>query len=156
MNHWKDVWERKGRVEKTQYTLKDLITIDGYDGAGFIAEDAWVAMVENFEWKLKLQKEEAVCEIGCGAGASFYPLHRKGYRNLSGIDYSSTLVEICRKVMPEGDFRVAEAKAIPFESNRFDAVISTGIFHYFKDLSLDSDIECSSWFVSKNNIRLSY
>jgi len=134
MSNWKDVWERKGNVEKNEYELKDLIAIDGYDGAGFISESSWVAMVETIEKKLALAKDEAICEIGCGAGASFYPLYRKGFRHLSGIDYSSSLVAIAKRVMPEGDFRIAEACKVPFASNQFDAVISTGIFHYFKSL----------------------
>ena len=49
-------------------------------------------------------------------------------------------VEICRKVMPEGDFRICEANRLPFDAGVFDAVICNSVFQYFPDLSYAEEV----------------
>lgn len=133
---WKEIWEKKGAISKNVFSLEDLIAIDGYDaGPGHFQVKDWLLMIDMIEEKLNLKKEQLVCEVCCGAGAFLFPLYRKGYKNLSGIDYSANLINICRKVMPNGDFRVAEAQQIPFATSQFDIVISNSVFHYFPNLN---------------------
>jgi ubiquinone/menaquinone biosynthesis C-methylase UbiE len=132
---WKEIWENKGITEKEDFVLTDLMALDGYDtGAGCCPVEGWMFTVEMMERKLQLNRKESICEIGCGSGAFLFPLYRKGYKILSGIDYSTNLISVCKRVIPEGNFRVSEAKSTSFEPAKFDAVISNGVFNYFPDL----------------------
>lgn len=132
---WQRIWENKGKSAKVKLGLADLIAIDGYDTAtGYFPTKDWLDMIKAVEMKVGLEKDQAICEIGCGAGAFLSSLYQKGYVNISGIDYSENLINICRKVIPCGDFRVAEARKLPFAMGRFDVVLSNGVFFYFPDL----------------------
>ena len=45
------------------------------------------------------------------------------------MDYSIKLIELAKKIMPEGNFRVDEA--INIDDKKYDFVISHSVFHYF-------------------------
>jgi ubiquinone/menaquinone biosynthesis C-methylase UbiE len=131
---WKEVWERKGEIAKQQFELADLLAINGYDtAASKVATENWLAYVRAIRARLKILPPHAVCEIGCGAGAFLLPLSDRAVK-VWGVDYAENLIRICRRVMPGGTFEVAQARAVPFPSNGFDAVISSGVFIYFPDL----------------------
>lgn len=133
-NNWKNIWEKKGRVESNHFELKDLIAIDGFDtGAGEFASDIWLAFVADIKEKLKIKEGQTILEVGCGAGAFLYPLSSLNV-NIFGIDYSASLIKLCSKIMPFGNFQVSEANKLPFDDSFFDAIISNSVFQYFKSL----------------------
>jgi ubiquinone/menaquinone biosynthesis C-methylase UbiE len=115
--------------------LRDLIALDGFDGVSSVREDVWIQMVCNLEIKLNLSRSHSICDIGCGSGAFLLPLYDKGYRRLAGIDISPGLIAICKKVMPQGDFRISEAHRVPFNTAIFDVVFCNSVFQYFPDLA---------------------
>ena len=138
--NWREIWQKKGNVTKSIVELKDLISLDGYDtGAVVFPEESWIDMVGTFEKKINLQQDQLLCELGCGSGAFLFPLYRKGYK-VSGIDFASSLINICKKAMPKGTFKVAEAYNIPFPSEHFEVVLSNGVFHYFPDLAYAENV----------------
>jgi ubiquinone/menaquinone biosynthesis C-methylase UbiE len=131
---WKEVWEKKGDSVKENFELHDLLAIDGYDTAtSNVNTEDWMNYVNAIKTRLKISTSQNVCEIGCGAGAFIFPLYNQGLR-IWGVDYAKNLIRICKKVMPCGSFAAAEAKAIPFPSSQFDAVMSCGVFIYFPNL----------------------
>lgn len=130
---WQEIWQKKALDAKDKPELEQLIAIDGFDtGAGCFPLHSWISSVAATEEKLNLKKGKRVLEVGCGGGAFLKPLYDKGI-NVAGIDYSSNMINICQKVMPDGEFRVAEARSLPFADEQFDAVIANSVYQYFPD-----------------------
>jgi ubiquinone/menaquinone biosynthesis C-methylase UbiE len=83
-----------------------------------------------------LYPEDAVLDIGCGAGVDSLVAARivgPGGR-VVGIDVTFVMLEqarahLARLSWPQVSFQVADAEALPFPDNDFDAVISNGVFN---------------------------
>jgi len=129
---WREVWTSKGtRHNLERLTLLDLLAIDGFDtGGGKMTESMWFKLNQWACRKLNLRKGQTLLEVGCGAGAFLFPFARKGVA-VSGIDYSPTMVEIARLVLPGATVRQAEANCLPFGECIFDKIVSMGVFLYF-------------------------
>jgi trans-aconitate methyltransferase len=129
---WCDIWENKGSNSSGQ-DLKSLILADGYgDSFGHINEQSWEEYVLSIANKLESTEADSFYEVGCGSGAFLYPLHTRG-NTVSGIDYSSSLINIANKAMPNCSFETGEALFIKPEIP-FDFVLSNGVFLYFPNL----------------------
>jgi ubiquinone/menaquinone biosynthesis C-methylase UbiE len=59
-------------------------------------------------------------------------LRNSGAR-LTGVDFSSSLVNMARQHLPTIAIQTAQAASLPFPSNEFDAVLANGVFLYFPD-----------------------
>jgi SAM-dependent methyltransferase len=75
----------------------------------------------------------AVLDVGCGNGYVLSRYARAGART-TGVDLTQAAVELCRKrfaymALP-GEFRQANAEALPFPDNTFDCVTSMGVLHH--------------------------
>jgi SAM-dependent methyltransferase len=68
-------------------------------------------------------------EVGCGAGAILYDLHRQGYR-IGGLDRSAALIGHARQAMPGGQFTCCDAADLN-ATESWDAVVSFSAFEYF-------------------------
>jgi ubiquinone/menaquinone biosynthesis C-methylase UbiE len=137
---WKDVWENKGKAAPDTLDLTNLIAIDGFDqGAGKFPLDSWLSFIEETKKRLRLKKEKKILEVGCGAGAWLLPIYNYGVE-VYGIDYSESMVQLCREIMKLGTFKVSEANDIPFEDQFFDAVVSHSVFQYFADLEYAENV----------------
>jgi len=70
--------------------------------------------------------EMKILDVGCGTGRHAINLATKGYRSITGIDLSRSMIKAAQKVAQEKnvtvDFRVCDARELPFE-NEFDAAI---------------------------------
>lgn len=132
-SRWKDVWERREVTPSQDSTLDRLLTADGYDtGFGTLAETSWVDFVRRRAHDLGIGPGSSVFEVGCGAGALLFQLHRFGC-SVGGIDWSPSLIEIARSVLPDGAFEVKEAALLDV-SPRVDVVLACSLFHYFPSL----------------------
>jgi SAM-dependent methyltransferase len=74
-----------------------------------------------------------VLEVGIGGGANL-PLLPPGWA-VYGVDIARTQLELCRAKLQgrAGRLAWAEAEALPFAAETFDAVFSVGGFNYFRD-----------------------
>jgi len=139
-NLWKNIWERKGNEVSGELEIADLIAIDGFDtGAGEFSVNSWLSFVKEIQERLNIKKTKKILEVGCGAGAFLFPMYNSSIE-VFGIDYSSSLVELCSKIMPSGIFKVAEAETLPFEDLFFDAIISNSVFQYFESLNYAENV----------------
>jgi len=70
--------------------------------------------------------EMKILDVGCGTGRHAISLATKGYRNITAIDLSRSMIKAAKKVAErknvQVDFRVCDARELPFE-NEFDAVL---------------------------------
>jgi len=130
---WLDIWQRKGReaAGKSFWDIEDLLKADGFDGAmaqtGGAARQHIARVIGD---SLAIRPGMRILEVGCGAGAALALLRGSG-ANFTGVDYSPPHIEIARLALPEMDFHVAEAAALPFPDGMFDAAFSYGVFLYF-------------------------
>jgi ubiquinone/menaquinone biosynthesis C-methylase UbiE len=128
---WRDIWVRKGVQPAEKISLMDIVAYDGHDtGGGKMSEKMWLELHASADRRLQVKAGERLLEVGCGAGAFLYPFAQKG-AVVSGIDYSPTLLEIARRVLPGGTFHQAEANRLPHDTGSFDKLTSMGVFMYF-------------------------
>jgi 2-polyprenyl-3-methyl-5-hydroxy-6-metoxy-1,4-benzoquinol methylase len=70
--------------------------------------------------------EMRILDVGCGTGRHAINLATKGYKNITGIDLSPSMISAAKKVAQEKsvpvDFRICDARELPFE-NEFDAAL---------------------------------
>ena len=77
-----------------------------------------------------------VLDVGCGNG---YVLSRYAQAGAltTGVDLTRAAVELCRRRFEyahlPGDFRQANAEALPFADDTFDCVTSMGVLHHTPD-----------------------
>lgn len=73
--------------------------------------------------------EAEILDAGCGTGLSGPVLQALGYSNLTGLDFSPDMLKAAKA--RGGYNRLVEAelgKILPFETGRFAAFVSTGVF----------------------------
>jgi SAM-dependent methyltransferase len=72
-------------------------------------------------------------DVGCGEGRFPRDLKVRGYRVI-GVDASATLIEHARGADPDGDYRVADAAALPFEDGSVQLVTAFMSLHDIDDM----------------------
>lgn len=105
---------------------------DIYDQTRGLPPDAEVAMAERLA--RLLQAGAHVLEVGIGSGRIAVPLAAQGVP-VTGVDISPRMLERLRRRNPGVGAVLAEAAALPFRSNAFDAALFVHILHLVPDLS---------------------
>tara|TARA_B100000886_G_scaffold226631_1_gene157948 strand:+ start:9484 stop:10194 length:711 start_codon:yes stop_codon:yes gene_type:complete len=132
MKNWKSIWNSKNIQNISEITISDLIKLDGFDtGFGSYDEVNWVEMVNEFVKKVDLHPNSNVYEIGCGCGVFLYIIQQKVEINCFGIDYSKSLIDIAKRVIPKGKFLEIEAINMHSFGEVFDVIFSHSVFQYF-------------------------
>jgi SAM-dependent methyltransferase len=83
----------------------------------------WLALPENRRW----------LDVGCGTGAlSQTILNLTNPQKLKGIDRSESYVEFVRSKinLPQAEFEVGDAQALPVDSDAYDAVASGLVLNF--------------------------
>lgn len=131
---WKAIWERRRVAGGEGDLLAALIAADGCDtGFGSYSTRDWTSMVASVASLVGVQQGSRVLEIGCGAGAFLYELHRQTGCRVAGLDYSGSLIEDARRCLPFGNFVQLDAAGLSELDGSFDAIFSHSVFIYFPD-----------------------
>lgn len=70
-------------------------------------------------------------EIGCGGGAYTEPFARRTQAAVTGIDLTPVLLRQARSTVPSNvHLAAADAAALPFASDTFDAVVGNAVLHH--------------------------
>lgn len=88
----------------------------------------------QFREALRVGRSGSLLDIGCGAGATLYAMDHLP-RDVVGVDFSAPSLELAAQALPSATFLEAEAAALPFPDDRFDAALSCGVALYFPDLT---------------------
>jgi ubiquinone/menaquinone biosynthesis C-methylase UbiE len=73
-------------------------------------------------------------DVGCGTGAFTQLIAKRcAPRALAGVDPAPAQIEHARKQVPNADFRVADATALPFADGEFDIVTSALVINFIPD-----------------------
>lgn len=74
-------------------------------------------------------KSARILDIGCGTGLTSRLLHQLGYANLDGFDLSPEMLRVAaNRNIYQSLFRADLNQPLEFESNSYDAAISSGTF----------------------------
>jgi SAM-dependent methyltransferase len=71
-------------------------------------------------------------DAGCGAGGAGVLAAQRGSQ-VSGIDASGALISLAVEHVPEGDFRVGDLEALPYEDDAFDAIMAANSVQYAEE-----------------------
>jgi ubiquinone/menaquinone biosynthesis C-methylase UbiE len=86
-----------------------------------------------------IEDAREILNVGCGIGVSSAYIAKKYNCRVVGVDISDKMIEWSRKrareerVESKVEFRVADILELPFESNRFDAVIVESVVAFVGD-----------------------
>lgn len=88
----------------------------------------WVEGVNKFISFLK--PGDSVLDVGCGNGTKSKYMLEKGL-DVIGIDFSEKMVEIAKREVPKGKFRVLDIKDIEQLKEEFDGVFAQAVLLHF-------------------------
>jgi SAM-dependent methyltransferase len=80
-----------------------------------------------------LEPGAEVLDVGSGSGR-FARLAADRGHSVSGLDATPAFVEVAQSRTPEGDFRVGEMEALPWDEDRFDLVTGFNSFFLAADM----------------------
>ncbi|HEY0510928.1 MAG TPA: methyltransferase domain-containing protein [Thermoanaerobaculia bacterium] len=87
--------------------------------------------------RLSLRPADRLLDVGCGSGALLHRLAGSHSARLSGVDPVPEMLAVARrKLPPEVELREGWAERLPFETGRFDVVVSCNVFHYIRQPEL--------------------
>jgi SAM-dependent methyltransferase len=98
-----------------------------------LSEDQQIPTYEEALRRVGLRPGELVLDIGCGVGAFLRLVADRGARAV-GIDASSALLEVARDRVPDGDLRVGDMQALPYDDDTFDLVTGFNSFFFADDI----------------------
>jgi hypothetical protein len=108
---WHSVWERKGSASasKENHSEDELFAANGYDTPlGVTSVRSRRHMLRTIAGALKIAPHKLLLDVGCGSGAMLSML-RDTELQLSGVDFSASLVKLARRSLKDADIRTAEA-----------------------------------------------
>lgn len=73
-----------------------------------------------------------ILDAGCGGGGACLLAAERG-ATITGLDAADALIDIARKRLPSGDFRVGDLQQLPFADESFDAVMAASSLQYTGD-----------------------
>ena len=85
--------------------------------------DAYWQFRDRFFEEIVPSPGRRTLEIGCGEGRVARDLKQRGHKVVA-VDASATLVRYAQEADPEGDYRVTDAAALPFDDASFDCVVA--------------------------------
>lgn len=75
------------------------------------------------EFKKYVSSEMNILDVGCGYGRTLNELYNQGFKNLTGIDYSRSMIKRGLRLHPQLNLLKTDGNKIPFSNNEFDAVL---------------------------------
>ncbi len=117
-------FEEFGAAEKAGWANRDVVAkyVAGFTEAADQAMEGMIATVSP-------KGGQAVLDLCCGHGAMTSALCARGC-NVTGLDFSSAMLEHAARRAPEAQFREGDAQDLPFDDASFDVILSNcGIMH---------------------------
>ena len=74
-----------------------------------------------------------VLDLGCGDGLTGKAMHRRGFQNLTGVDFSETMLEKADLTRLYRETKQVDLlEDLPYPSDEFDILVSTGVTTYLR------------------------
>jgi SAM-dependent methyltransferase len=94
-----------------------------------VQEPTFLPLYESVLARPEIAKASSILDVGCGPGLAAQVLSKRIGR-VAGADATAPFVEIARRRVPGGDFRVAEMESLPYDDGAFDAMTGFNAFQY--------------------------
>jgi len=156
MKNWLEIWNNRKPLKKLNtlddhQALSHLLRLDGFDSpTGELNSKNWISFVDEIINRFKLNSSSSIYEVGCGSGAFLYPFYNKLIK-VGGNDYSKSLVDASKLIMPKGKFDLIEAVKIDTQI-KYDYVVSFSVFFYFPDYKYAERCIISMYEKSKKGV----
>ena len=82
-----------------------------------------------------LPPEGSILDVGCGNGRLLHILQNSRLQ-YTGVDSAQALLNEAKNLYPEKNFILADALALPFADETFDAVVSLAVLHHIPSKEL--------------------
>lgn len=102
---------------------KESVVVDKYSKA---TDSVGLWNSEKYAIKKYFQTNDHILDVGCGAGRTTYGMAKLGYNNITGIDFSNSMItEAERKISGHKkiSFICCDVLNMPFESCSFNCVL---------------------------------
>ena len=112
-----------------EFTRAAAIYDSGHAGIYELCKDDYPPILEELE-KGSFQD---LLDVGCGTGPMIELLaERYPEKRYTGLDLTPKMIEAANaKGLPNTEFLVGDSENLPFEDDRFDAVICANSFHHY-------------------------
>lgn len=80
-----------------------------------------------------IERQHSILEIGCGRGKLCDRLHYMGYRNITGIDISSSVIKFAKNRFPYLNLYCMDATSLKFPDEHFDICLSFDLVEHLPD-----------------------
>jgi SAM-dependent methyltransferase len=97
---------------------------------GAFAAPAWDAVAEA----AAMGRGTRILDVGCGSG-EFCRMAAERGSVVSGIDAAEGMIEIARRLVPNGDFRVGAMELLPWADASFDLVTGFNAFQFAAEMT---------------------
>ena len=91
------------------------------------------------------RKNDDILDLGCGNGHILFRLASMGYASLTGWDYASNSVALCKEICKKSDmnisFEMKDITSVQCDTRKFDIIIDKGTFDAVC-LNFCSNTEC--------------
>jgi SAM-dependent methyltransferase len=94
-----------------------------------VQEPTFLPLYKSVLARPEVVNARAILDIGCGPGLAAQ-VFGSSISTVAGIDATLPFIEIARRRVPGGDFRVAEMEGLPHADNSFDVVTGFNAFQY--------------------------
>lgn len=127
-----DFWNRNVN-QFNQLNRGDVGTREFYDSAEKLRYQYHYHLLPLFDRIAQEFPSGQLLEIGCSMGNDTIQFARRGMK-VTGVDITEKAIELIQQRFTlydeKGDFKVADAEALPFEDSVFDVVYSFGVLHH--------------------------
>ena len=125
-NRWNNIWNRKSCDNG------DKIPLHHVNGFTQLTTLEYSNLVTTMLKPINIKKNWSIFDCGCGAGAFLEQINLQyGCNNLSGIDYSSGLVEIARAL--HGNIQIGTITDLSeWPDETFDCVVCFSVYFYLE------------------------
>lgn len=80
-----------------------------------------------------IDKTARLLDLGCGDGLDIAILKELGFKNIIGVDISTSLIDQAKALNPSVKFVKATAEKLPFRGGSFDIVLSDSMIYHLVD-----------------------
>ena len=103
---------------------------------------------------LKFLKDGCSClDLGCGPGSfSSHILSRFPAAKITGVDISSSMIDLAKEAVPQGDFRCVNILDADFDDAEFDAVLLSFCIVHLNHQETCSVVENAARFLKKDGM----
>jgi ubiquinone/menaquinone biosynthesis C-methylase UbiE len=106
-----------------------------------IQKDYWDSVADTKQFTTPFQlhtfsnyvsNSDHILDVGCGYGRTLDELYQNGYQNLSGIDFSDSMIQRGISQFPYLDLQVKKSTTIDFPDSSMDAIILLAVLTCIK------------------------